>query len=268
MTEIATQPRPKRRRTIRSVDRALTILTILSDAGDEMPLNEIAFRTGLNVSTCHHLLSTLHDHGYVAQNPRGRAYFLGAQVLALSVKRARQFNLVDAAMPELRKLASETSETAHLTVLQGTDLATLIKLDSVQPVRAGSDSPVKRQAVHATASGKSILAGLADAEIDRIVGENGLARFTDATHATLDELMDDLRAVRKTGVAHDREEFEPGVTCVGSAVRDHRGTAVAAITCSMPAIRATQERLDFLAGCVLLRARNISASLGASHLAV
>lgn len=259
--QAAPEPRRRKGRTIRSVDRALTILDILSDGGGEMALSEIAARSGLNISTCHHLLSTLHDRGYVAQNPDGRAYFLGAQMLALSVRRARHLDLVDAAMPALRRLAAETGHTVHLSVMQGTDLATLIKLDASQPDHAGPVRPVRRQALHATASGKAILAGLDDARIARLLKQSGLGRFTPATHGALAPLMEDVRAARASGIALDREEFEPGTACVGAGVQDRSGATVAAVACSMPVARAHGEHLDHVIGCLRRCVRAISAGL-------
>ena len=65
-------------REIQSVARALNILEVLSKAqGEEkvgeMQLGEIAIATALKVSTCHHILLTLMNRGYVAQHKRGQA---------------------------------------------------------------------------------------------------------------------------------------------------------------------------------------------------
>ena len=110
---------PDERRTIQSVERALDILEVLATGADEMRLNEIARATHLNISTCHHLISTLLDRGYVGQNPRGRTYFLGTKTLELSRARAAMIDLVQAAMPTLRALNQDTGETVHLDVLRG-----------------------------------------------------------------------------------------------------------------------------------------------------
>ena len=49
--------------------------------------------------------------------------------------------------------------------------------------------------------------------------------------------------MRRNGFAMDREEFQPGVICVGAAIRDHAGAVVGAISASAPAMRATEEHL-------------------------
>ena len=39
--------------------------------------------------------------------------------------------------------------------------------------------------------------------------------------------------------AQDREEFQPGVICIGAAIRNHTGGVIASISCSTPTMRAT-----------------------------
>lgn len=231
-------PMPVREpRTIQSVDRALDLLDALAKASGELTLGDIAGRTGLNASTCHHLLATLARRGYVGQTPKRGGYFLGPRVTELSELRIKQFNFVDLAMPALRELNVTTRESVHLAVLQGRALVTLAKLDSLQPVRVASDDTAKANAAHATATGKAILAWLPEAEIARVIAETGLARFTDRTIASIVLLMEELRMVRRNGYAVDDEEFQPGVYCIGTAVRDHAGAVIGAISCSMPKSR-------------------------------
>jgi IclR family acetate operon transcriptional repressor len=83
------EPRPVRRaraggdrHNIQSVDRALFLLETIAEAGGEASLTDIATRTGLNISTFHHLLAILIQRGFVAKVP-GRLYALGANILYL-----------------------------------------------------------------------------------------------------------------------------------------------------------------------------------------
>ena len=249
-------------RTIQSVDRALDVLEVLASSGAELPLGEIAARSGLNSSTCHHLLSTLAVRGYVGQSRRGRTYFLGTKILELSSSRVRQFNLVDVAMPELRRLNQETRETVHLAVMQGHELTTLAILESPHPIRVATDAAGKANAAHATATGKAILAWLPEMEIARVIAEKGLTAFTDETITNIADLMEDLRLVRRNGFSLDSEEFQPGVICVGSAIRDHLGAVIGSIGCSMPQMRAGDDILDKTKQAVRECARVLSELLG------
>ena len=71
------------RHNIQSVDRALYLLETIAEAGGEATLTELATRTGLNISTCHHLLATLIQRGFAAKVPGRRLYALGARILYL-----------------------------------------------------------------------------------------------------------------------------------------------------------------------------------------
>lgn len=252
----------KQVRTIQSVDRALSILEVLAAATGEMPLGEIAERAGLNPSTCHHLLGTLVVRGYVGQTPSTRSYFLGARITQLSDNRLRQFDLVDMAGAELKRLNRATLESVHLAVLQGNALVTLAKLDSQLPIRVGSDDAGKADAAHATATGKAILAWLPETEIARVIAQTGLRRFTDKTITSIAELMEDLRHVRRKGYAIDDEEFQPGVVCIGAAIRDHAGAVKGSVSCSMPSMRASGEHFEKVKAAVRECARAVSQRYG------
>jgi len=75
-------------------------------------------------------------------------------------------------------------------------------------------------------------------------------------------LIDDLRHVRRNGYALDREEYTPGVICVGAAIRDHNGAVVGAISASAPTMRTTEDHLALMREEVVAAARALSAELG------
>jgi IclR family acetate operon transcriptional repressor len=258
-------PRPAQAgpsRTIQSVDRALDVLEALAESGEELPLREVAARTDLNVSTCHHLLATLVKRGYAGRSRLGRLYFIGNKVLELSNRRFSQFNIVEMAMPELRRLNQEIDEVVYLSAMQGYELVTLAKLDSSHPIQVRAKPTSESTAAHATATGKAILAWLPEVEIAKVIAENGLRRYTDRTITNIEDLMEELRHVRRNGYASDNEEFQPGVVCVGSAVRDHHGAVIAAVSSSVPEMRATGELVEKIRAAVRSCARELSVQLG------
>jgi IclR family acetate operon transcriptional repressor len=252
-------------RTIQSVERALDLLEILAEANGEMALNALAGKSGLNISTCHHLLATLIKRGFAGQTPRTRSYFLGPRITDLSESRLKQFNLLDVAMPELRRLNDLTLESVHLAVMQGVSLITLAKLESKLPIRVGTDDALKTDAAHATATGKAILAWLPEAEIARVIAHGNLKRFTEKTISTISELIEDLRLVRRNGYALDNEELQPGVVCVGSAIRDHSGAVIGSISCSMPRMRADGDHMDVVRRSVIECTSLISTRFGSPN---
>jgi IclR family acetate operon transcriptional repressor len=249
---------------IQSVDRALTLLETIADLGGETTLTKLASRTGLNISTCHHLLATLTKRGFVTNGLGRRGYALGARILYLS-HACLQVDLPRRAQAYLDRVAEATGETVHLGALQGEEIVTLMKREGRHPVRVDG-GPVGQSDTahaHATALGKAMLAWLPEDEIRRMVGAHGMARFTHNTITDFAEFIEALRLVRRHGYALDREEFKPGVICVGAAIRDHSGAVVGAISASTPTMRASEDHLALLRQEVIAAGRALSIELGA-----
>jgi IclR family acetate operon transcriptional repressor len=90
-----------------------------------------------------------------------------------------------------------------------------------------------------------------------------MKRYTDKTITDFPALLESLRAVRRTGVAVDREEFLPGVICVGAAIRDQAGTVIGAISASTPTMRASDEHVALMRDEINAATRALSAEYGA-----
>jgi IclR family acetate operon transcriptional repressor len=248
--------------SIQSVDRAVTLLEAIAEAGGETTLTELSRRTRLNISTCHHLLSTLVNRGYVAKVPVRRSYALGARILYLSNACLTQVDLPARAAPFIEQINEKTGETVHLAVLQGDAMMKVAKRESRHPVRVDTGTLGKSDAAHATASGKAMLAWLPEGEIKRVLAQ-GMTRYTANTITEWPALIEELRHVRRDGYSMDREEFQPGVICVGAAIRDHNGAVVGAISASTPTMRASDEHLALVREEVTGAVRALSAELGA-----
>ena len=248
------------RHSIQSVDRALYLLETIAEAGGEATLTDLANRTGLNISTCHHLLATLIKRGFAAKVPGRRLYALGARILYLG-HACLQVDLPRRAQPYMEAVNRATGETVHLAALQGDAVVTLAVREARHAVRVDTGKIGKLEAPHATSVGKAIMAWLPEDEMRRIVA-HGMKRFTDNTITDFPALVESLRIVRRNGYAIDREEFLPGVICVGAAIRDHAGTVIGAISASTPAMRASEEHVALMRDEIAAATRALSAEFG------
>lgn len=134
-----------------AVDRALSLLSAFRQGDVSLSLAELASRTQLYKSTVLRLLASL-EHARLIQRLDDGRYALGVEVARLHGIFAASFSLDKVVLPVLRKLVSQTSESAAYHVLQGqaphlTRLC-LYRVDSPQPVRdhirAGDILPVDR----------------------------------------------------------------------------------------------------------------------------
>jgi len=251
------------RHSIQSVDRALYLLETIAEVGGEATLTDLANRTGLNISTCHHLLATLIKRGFVIKVPGRRLYALGARIFYLS-HACLQVDLPRRAQPYLETINRATGETVHLAALQGDAVVTLAVREARHVVRVDTGKVGKIEAPHATSVGKAILAWLPEDEMRRMLS-GGMKRFTDHTITDFPALLESLRIVRRNGYAIDHEEYLPGVICVGAAIRDQAGTVIGAISASTPAMRADEEHIALMRDEITAATRALSAEFGAPN---
>jgi IclR family acetate operon transcriptional repressor len=257
----AVQGGERRRDSVQSVERALALVDALAQSAGSLQLTELAQRTRLNVSTGHHLLATLVKWGYVVRTP-GRRYALGARGLHLAQAFLKQVDLPRRAQPHVDRINEDTGETVHLAILQGDAVVTLLKREGRHAVRVDTGAVGSADCVHATALGKAMLAWLPEHEIRRILETKGMAAVTANTITDADAMIEELRLVRRNGHAMDREEYQPGVTCVAAAIRNHLGAVVGAISASAPTSRASEAHLARMRDSVIGAARALSAEFG------
>jgi IclR family acetate operon transcriptional repressor len=251
------------RHSIQSVDRALYLLETIAEAGGEATLTDLANRTGLNISTCHHLLATLIQRGFATKVPGRRLYALGTRILYLG-HACLQVDLPRRAQPYLEAVNQATGETVHLAALQGDAVVTLAVREARHAVRVETGKIGRMEAPHATSMGKAILAWLPEDEMRRIVAP-GMKRYTENTITEFPALVESLRIVRRNGYAIEREEYLPGVLCVGAAIRDQAGTVVGGISASTPTMRATDEHIALIRDEITAAARAMSTEFGAPN---
>ena len=145
--------------------------------------------------------------------------------------------------------------------MQGDNIVTLAVRDARHAVRVETGKVGKVEAPHATSVGKAILAWLPEDEMQRILAR-GMKRYTEKTITDFPALLESLRIVRRSGVAIDREEYLPGVICVGAAIRDQAGAVIGAISASTPAMRASDEHIELMREEIVRATRGLSAEFG------
>src|SRR5918998_658253 len=101
---------------VQSVDRALTILTVLARVG-QAGVSEIAAELGVHKSTAFRLMTTLESHDIVEQTEDRGKYRLGMGLVRLAGASSARLDMVQEARPVCRRLAAECGETVNIAVL-------------------------------------------------------------------------------------------------------------------------------------------------------
>jgi DNA-binding IclR family transcriptional regulator len=227
---------------VQSVDRAITILELLSRRG-AVGVSEVAIEIGVHKSTASRLLGALVERDLVEQvGDRGK-YQLGFGILRLAGAIPNRLDLVRQARPVLDELVTRFGETVNLAVISSHYAVNVDQ--AMSPAAIASQNWVGQLTpLHATSSGKVLLAHLDEPDRSRLLTAAGLARFTRATITTRKALASQLAAVPDDGYATTFEEYEDGLNAVAAPVRDHSAAVVAAVSVSGPAYRFDAARID------------------------
>lgn len=239
--------------SVSSVGKALQLLDAFATIGPVAGVSELARAAGLPKSTAFRLLNHLQLAGYVEHS--GTDYCLKLRVFELGSKVGvcRPDGLRALAAPFVAELFRETSHAAHLAVLDGPEVLYIEKIHGHNaprvPTTVGGRMPAS-----CTALGKAMLPFGHDEATQQILSA-GLPRRTRHSAAAPGLFISQLRRIRDSGVAYDREEAALGVTCVAAPIK-FRGTAVAAVSVSGPTSRLDPQKT---ASRVLRAAAHISA---------
>lgn len=252
---------------VQSVDRAIEILELLAARG-ELGITELAAELGVHKSTSFRLASALERRGLVEQS-RGRGgYRLGFGLLRLAGAMSGQLELTQQARPVSLRLADQLGETVNIAVL---DRGAAVNIDQV--LGRGSLTTHnwvgQRTPLHATSSGKVLLAYLPATELDALLAQ-GLETQTRYTIVDPDLLVRELLAVRRHGFAATVEELELGLNAIAAPIRGTGGRVIAAISVSGPSSRLSAaqvrasgvDQIPAAADAVRVAAAEISTLMG------
>jgi DNA-binding IclR family transcriptional regulator len=245
---------------VRSLDKAIDLLEALADESRGLSLAELAKRTGFNASTAHHLVATLRRRGFVDQDPETRAYRLGYRLVSLVHEFVTESDIYSAGAGPIRELRDASGDTAFLTVLQEREKYIVFEASGLHPMRTYRPRVPSQTALHATASGKTLLAYLPQEQFDPFVAELSLTKYTPHTIASRTDLMRELATIRRQGYALDREEWFVGLFGIAAPIFDRHGACVATASVAFPAIQ--EERRETNIRLVIACAAKISSALG------
>jgi DNA-binding IclR family transcriptional regulator len=244
---------------IASVDHALRLAVILQLEGP-MTVSEAARRLGVARSTAHRLLSMLVYRDFAVQGA-DRSYRAGP-VLELATQANSDLGaLRTAALGPLHRLVETHDETANLSVCTGTTCRFLLSVEGSRALRVTSREGMVFPA-HQVTGGLIALASLSDEQVASLYAPDRYAGTGDRPDMT--RLFEDLRAVRRTGIAVNFERSERGVAAVGVPVKGPDGDTVAAVALSMPTVRYEPGQVGGIVAALETAAKGISERLRAT----
>lgn len=230
--------------TATSLQRAIAILTTLgSEAATRVEgigVVEIARLLGREKSQVSRTLKTLAASGLVDRNPDTLGYRLGWRLFTLAASAADQ-HLLAAAPAVLRRLVTVVGERAHLSVLEGDEVLTVLSENPSRAVIQASGWVGRASSLQNTSSGRALLFDHSDEEIRGLLADVDFGSEARNAPRNAADVLNRVSQARQRGYAVADEEFEVGLVAVAAPVRDFRGRIIAALNVSAPKFRFGQK---------------------------
>jgi DNA-binding IclR family transcriptional regulator len=243
---------------VQSVDRAMAILDMLARHG-EAGVTEIAHELEVHKSTAFRLVEALEAWQLVEQVSERGKYRLGFGIVRLAGATTSRPDLSREGRLVCERLAAELDETVNVAIADQGQATNVMQAYGSAAVTARNWIG-QRTPMHATSSGKVLLAWSADEERRRVL--DALTPFTQNTRTDPAELTDELAEVRARGWAYTVEELEVGLNAVAAPIRAADGEVIAALSVSGPAYRVEPARYSAIAEKIVGGADEISLRIG------
>jgi IclR family transcriptional regulator, pca regulon regulatory protein len=246
---------------VQSLERGLAVIRSFSRERPALTLSEIADLTGLTRAAARRFLITLRDLGYVGSD--GRLFSLRPRVLELGYSYLSSLPIWDVAKPHLEDLAEKVRETTSASVLDGTDIVFVARVETKR-IMAMTLGVGSRLPAWATAMGRVLLADMPPNDLEEYFEKVRLEPLSARTVTDEGELKGIIDRARIQGWTLVDQEVEEGVRSLAVPIRSPDGRTVAALTVCSHAFRVSVERImDEFLPLVLETSKRITDEIAA-----
>lgn len=220
------------------VDRVVEILETFNHA-DRLNASEVSRLSGIPLSTCHRILTSLSSSGMLERE--GRHYRVGLRLWEIASHAPRSVGIQRLALPFMHDLLEVTQHPIHLAVRDGSDALFIERLTP-----SGHQYPRpevgSRYPLHVTAVGLVLLA-YADRDVQEEYLDGPLRRFTPHTVTDPRAVRRLLAEVRTQRFAMADRQVNVESVSVAAPITDADGAVVAALSANVPAAQRHERSL-------------------------
>ncbi|MFJ7724715.1 IclR family transcriptional regulator [Neobacillus novalis] len=243
---------------IESVRKACQIISCFSNEDPALGIGTIADKLGMNVSTAHHIVSTLCDEGVLMKDNR-KKYRLGWKLLEWNNHVMFQQDVYEKAMPLVKELINRFRGTVHIAMFDKGTVVFVLRVSSQEstPIQTYIGS---RKPAYATSSGKVLLAYnpiFLQETINR-----GLSYEAPNTITDIHQLKKELAEIRKHGYSISNNENSDGMYGIAAPIFSYSGDILAAVNLVGPTSYMQGSNRDMIIQSVRNTAQSISKELG------
>jgi IclR family KDG regulon transcriptional repressor len=215
-------------KAIKSIIKAVDIMELFSGANREMALGDIAKSLKMDEATVSHIVSTLVAQGFLKQSFRRGKYSLGVRFLDLGGTIDGDSKNTHRSISYLTDLSRLVDGSVHLFFWNAGNVS-LHEASDYYAEYLEMAPYDKGKPLHCTATGKLILAGVCEEDLNRYFHNLPQGTSTLNTISNIDELKDILSIVKRENIAFDIESNVSGLNAIAVGIKKDDGTVVGAV---------------------------------------
>lgn len=227
------------------LNSASDVLRCFSEEHTELTLTEIVALRGTPKSSTSRLLNLMREAGFLEISKVGRKYRVATLMLHLGQLYKERTTLFARADATIRDLVEETGHTGYVSALDRRDVVGLTGYEGRHVLRVAAVVG-RRLPASASATGRALLSRMPEAELTKLY-HDGVAQPTDKAPAHLDDLMNRIGLIRKTGFSEAYDETNHGVGAIATAVADPAKGLVLSLCIAFPAATISQQEREQIA---------------------
>lgn len=211
---------------LQSVARTMSVLEAFARQPRPLSIAELAAAAGLDKSAGQRIVHTLQALGYLERSSEGLVP--GKKALYRAFDFLRMNALVESATPVLHELRKSVNERVDLSLLDGTDIVYVVRLQSKRETFSAT-LVGRRIPTFCSTGGRAMLAALPEAEALDILQASDRRPMTPRTITEIPAILGRIEEARRCGYALAIEESALGEIVLAAAVLDINQRPVAAI---------------------------------------
>lgn len=216
--------------TIQSVERAFSLLELISHAAEPVNVQDLSSMTGISRTTVHGLINTLYSMNYIERSSIRGKYVLSPKLYSMICSYPHRLPVVRASNRYLSQLSEKFHTTVHLGILSTDKEVLLIKAyysENLTNLSTSNYFPL-----HASAIGKILLANLNEPYRESLIDSLELVQYTRNTITDPNKLREELANIRQQGYSCDSAEYLDNTHCLAFPIWAADGTIAASFSLS------------------------------------
>jgi len=245
------------------ISKAIVILDVLLPQGTEKELSvtEISRELDMPVQSVHRILSSLTEHGFVAQNAKTKKYKLGLSIMKYGFLMWDSIMLRTIARPIMEELSEKTKETVYLAARENEEGVYIDCVDSPQILKISEPIGLKLP-LFIGASNRAIMAYLPQKIQESILRDVEWDSVQSLKPMTRESIERDLQRIRERGYAVTCDEATAGTTGIGAPIFSYEGIVIGSLNVAGPSTRFHEAEMERYSAIVKRYAERISYELG------